>query len=286
MKIPFIFLITYLISSSFEIRTKMEKKILKTKQTYADTITVEGVAFQDNCIAFEEGYSFILQISQTSLNYPLLINEKINIVEETDSSVSIPCTCISNKGASYLNCTLDKNLASTNYNNKNFRVQKTNDLKFDCTASGSIESETCLLKAFDYDDTITYHNLYDVVSNEQNNTYVIDYGVRTKGDIYVKFDTFVIGEGPQITLDGTEINKCEEIPYDDNEDEGQFMKCTVSKEQFDVDGYKSYPVIVINQCGYEEYPGINVIIMNSNQNHSFRLKVTFSFLILVLAFIF
>ena len=37
--------------------------------------------------------------------------------------------------------------------------------------------------------------------------------------IYVKFDTFVIGEDPLITLDWFEIKNCEELSYDEIEDE-------------------------------------------------------------------
>jgi len=111
------------------------------------------------------------------------------------------------------------------------------------TAITIAESYGEKLKGFDIDETITYHSLYDVLSSDQNHTYVINYENRDEGEIWVKFDTFLMGEGPQITLDGNEIKKCEEISYPDEEDEGEYIKCTVTKTQFPVEKYASYNVI-------------------------------------------
>ena len=72
-----------------------------------------------------------------------------------------------------------------------------------------------------------------------------------------------MGEDPLITLDGTEIKNCEELSYNDNEDEGQFIKCNITKEQFDVDNYQKKNVVVINQCNGEEYPGITVVLIKN-----------------------
>ena len=282
-----IILLTTLFTLSTEIKTIMSNKIKKKTESlqttnYGNTITIESVTFEDTCYALSEGYSFLLSITQTDQNYPLIINNKIYLILESDSSISIPCSCISNKGSSYLNCTLDEDLKSTNYNNKNFRIKKSDNIEFPCTKIGSVTEEKCLIKSFDLTDTITYHNLYDVISKEQNNTYVIDFGNVDNGTIYVKFDTFVMGEGPLITLDGTEIKNCKEIPYEDNEDEGQFIKCVVSKEQFDVDNYQKKNVVVINQCDGEEYPGITVVLMKSKGNYERFVKFSFwSFVILV-----
>ena len=261
----------------------MSKKIEKSKkQTYADTVTVEGVSYLDNCADISEGYYFLLEISQSSDNYPLIVND-ITLVQEDDDSVKSTCSCIANKGSTILNCTLDNDLTSTStsLNNKNFRVAKTSDTTFDCYESGSTTKETCLLKAFDIDDTITYHSLYDILSSDQNHTYLINYENRDEGEVWVKFDTFVMGEGPQITLDGTEIKKCEEIAYADNEDEGEYIMCTVTKSQFPVEKYASYNVIVINQCGYEEYPGITVVLTDNLSNW---IKIGFSLFVLFALF--
>ena len=281
-----ILLFITLITISSSIKTKMSKKIQKSKlekATYANEITVESVSFQDNCISLEKDYSFTLEISQTSPNYPLLLNKIIYIIQESDSSISIPCTCIGTKGTNTLNCTLDEDLPSSNYNNEEFRVQSIQDTSFSCTASGNEESENCLIKSFDIDTTITYHNLYDILSNEQNNTYTIDYSNKKEGEIYVKFETFIMGEGPIVYLDETEIKKCEEIPYSDNEDEGQFIKCTVTESQFPVDNYVTHKVVVKNQCGYEEYPGITVVLLDSS-NFGNWIKVGFSLVLLLVLF--
>ena len=282
MKTYQIFLITTLITLTTQIKTEMSNKIKKSKTlqtTYGDIITIESIRFEDTCYALSEGYSFLLDITQTDSNYPLIINSEIYLILETDSSISIPCSCVSNKDSSYLNCTLDKDLSSTNYNNKNFRLKKSNDIEFSCSKSESVTIEKCLIKSFDISDTITYHNLYDVLSKEQNNTYVIDFGNVNYGIIYVKFDTFVMGEGPLITLDGTEIKNCEELSYNDNEDEGQFIKCNITKEQFDVDNYQKKNVVVINQCNGEEYPGITVVLMKSKGNYSKFINVNFLFVL-------
>ncbi len=285
MKYQQILLIS-LITISLSIKTKMSNKIEKSKKqdTSPDTITVESVSFLDNCANIGEGYYFLLEISQTSNDYPIILNQKISIVQEDDNNVKSPCTCIGNKGSNILNCTLDEDLGtkSTSYNNKNFRVAKIEDTKFDCYKSGSSTTkEECLLKGFDLDETITYHSLYDVLSSDQNHTYLINYENRDEGEIWVKFDTFLMGEGPQITLDGNEIKKCEEIAYPDEEDEGEYIKCTVTKAQFPVEKYASYNVIVINQCGYEEYPGITVVITD---NFSSWIKIGFSLLMLFVLF--
>lgn len=259
-------LIISLLSLTFEIKTKMSKKVQKSKQTYANEITVESVNFVENCMLIDSSYYFLLDISQTSSDYPLTITGKITLEQEDDSSVSATCNCGALQGSSILNCTLSSDLVSeTKYsslNQKNFRVAKLDDTTFSCTKIGSDTAETCKLNGFDYDDTVTFNTLYDILSTEQNNTYVINYGNSTEGQITVNFDTFVMGEGPDITLDGTVIKKCEETAYEDNEDEGQYIKCTITKEQFPVDNYASYQVIVMNQCGYEEYPGITVVINN------------------------
>ena len=284
MKYQQILLIS-LLTISLSIKTKMSNKIEKSKKqdtSYADTITVESVSFLDNCASIGEGYYFLLEISQTSNEYPIILND-ISIVQEDDNNVKSSCSCIGNKGSNILNCTLDGDLGtkSSDNNNKNFRVAKISDTQFDCYKSGSTTKEKCLLKGFDIDETITYHSLYDVLSSDQNHTYLINYENRDEGEIWVKFDTFLMGEGPQITLDGNEIKKCEEISYPDEEDEGEYIKCTVTKTQFPVEKYASYNVIVINQCGYEEYPGITVVITD---NFSSWIKIGFSLLMLFVLF--
>ena len=242
-------------------KTKSKKKTLQ-KTEYANTITIKSIKFEDTCFALSKEYFFFLEISQTNSNYPLIINNKFYLILESDSSISIPCSCKSNKGSSYLNCTLNEDLEKTNYNNKKFRLKKSNEIEFSCSKDNK-KIEKCLIKNFDISNTITYHNLYDVVSKEQNKTYFFDFGIINEGILYVKFDTFVIGEGPLITLDGKEINNCEEIPYNDNEYEGNFIKCIISKKQFDVESFEEKNVVVINQCGSKEYPGIKVYIMKS-----------------------
>ena len=280
-----LFLISTTISIKKEMSNKIQKTQKKTKVTYADTITIDSVTFTDNCYALEEGYTFTLDITQTKTNYPLSINNKIYLESIDNSADDISCTCTSKAGSDILECTLDEGPSTTKLNNKEFRVKSiTSDTTFPCYATGSNEKETCLLKAFDYDDSITYHNLFDVLSNEQNHTYSIDYSVKNEGDIYVKFDTFLMGEGPKVTLDGTEIQDCDEIPYSDNEDEGQFIVCTVKQSQFPVTDYETYTVIVENQCGYQEYPGIKVAILNSKKSSSsnilkFGLSILFVFML-------
>ncbi len=281
-----ILLLITLITISTSLKTKMTKKIQKSKLSkaqYANEITVESVSFQDNCYALQKDYSFTLEISQTSPNYPLILNKVIYIVQESDSSNSLPCTCVGTKGTNTLNCTLDEDLPSSNYNNEEFRVQSIQDTSFSCTASGSEESENCLIKGFNIDTSVTYHNLYDVLSSEQNHTYTIDYGTKKEGEIYVKFDTFVMGEGPIINLGDDEIKKCEEIAYSDNEDEGEFIKCTVTESQFPVDNYVTHNVVVKNQCGYEEYPGITVVLLDSS-NFGNWIKVGFGLALLFVLF--
>ena len=281
-----ILLLITLITISTSLKTKMTKKIQKSKLSkaqYANEITVESVSFQDNCYALQKDYSFTLEISQTSPNYPLILNKVIYIVQESDSSNSLPCTCVGTKGTNTLNCTLDEDLPSSNYNNEEFRVQSIQDTSFSCTASGSEESENCLIKAFNIDTSVTYHNLYDVLSSEQNHTYTIDYSTKKEGEIYVKFDTFVMGEGPIINLGDDEIKKCEEIAYSDNEDEGEFIKCTVTESQFPVDNYVTHNVVVKNQCGYEEYPGITVVLLDSS-NFGNWIKVGFGLALLFVLF--
>ena len=283
-----ILLLLILITTTTSLKTKMSKKIQKKKtslqqSSYADEITVESISFQDNCYALEKGYSFTMEISQTSQNYPLILNKIIYIIQESNSQNSIPCTCIGTRGTNTLNCTLDDDLPSTNYNNEEFRVKSIEDTTFSCTSSENGNSENCLIKSFDIDTSITYHNLYDILSSEQNHTYTIDYGVRKEGDIYIKFDTFIMGEGPEVNLDGSEIKKCEEIAYDDNEDEGQFIKCTITESQFPVDNYVNHNVIVKNQCGYDEYPGITVVLLDSS-NFGRWVNVGISLLFLIALF--
>ena len=283
-------IILFLISSTFSIRKEMSKKIQKakkstTKDTYSNTVTVDSVTFTDNCFAFEKGYTFILDISQTSNNYPISLTNEIYLQSVDNTEDDIPCTCTASAGSNTLECVLDKDPSTTKLNNKEFKVKAVeSDNTFSCYATGSTKKETCLLKAFDYDDSITYHNLYDILSSEQNHTYSIDYTVKNEGDIYVKFDTFVMGEGPTVTLDGTEIKYCDEIAYSDNEDEGEYIVCTIKQSQFPVADYETYTVIVENQCGYEEYPGIKVAILNTHTSSSNILKFGLSLLFVFMLF--
>ena len=103
MKTYQIILITTLITLTTQIKTEMSNKIKKSKTlqtTYGDIITIESIRFEDTCYALSEGYSFLLDITQTDSNYPLIINSEIYLILETDSSISIPCSCVSNKDSS------------------------------------------------------------------------------------------------------------------------------------------------------------------------------------------
>ena len=280
-------LILLLITTTLQIKKEMSKKFKKTqktKVTYSNTVTIDSVTFTDNCYALSEGYTFTLDITQTSSNYPISLKDVIYLESVDNSANDISCTCTGKAGTNTLECVLDEDPSTTKLNNKEFRVKAIkSDTTFSCYASGSTNKDTCLLKAFDYDDTITYHNLYDILSSEQNHTYSIDYTVKNEGDIYVKFDTFIMGEGPSVTLDGTEIKYCDEIAYSDNEDEGEYIVCTVKQSQFPVVDYETYTVIVENQCGYEEYPGIKVAIINSKSSSN-ALKIGLSLLFVLMLF--
>ena len=265
--------IYFLISLTVSLSIKTTKKTtLKTQKiTYGNEITLKSVNFQDNCYALDEGYTFEIEMKQTSSNYALILEKMIYLQQVSNPDNLIPCTCISNINSNTLNCSLDEAPSTTNLNNKEFKIKEMNDIEFPCVSSQGKNIQTCLLKSFDLDETITYHNLYDVLSGDQNSSYIINYNNKKEGEIYIKFETFLMGESPDITLNGVTINNCEEISYPDEEDEGEFVKCTISKNQFPMSG--TYNVIVINQCGYEEYPGIDVVIIGGENNTNVDSKV-------------
>jgi hypothetical protein len=118
------------------------------------------------------------------------------------------------------------------------------------------------------------HKGYDMVTLDGFNN-INDVLFLLKSNVYISEEL--------LNLDDDEIKKCEEIAYSDNEDEGEFIKCTVTESQFPVDNYVTHNVVVKNQCGYEEYPGITVVLLDSS-NFGNWIKVGFGLALLFVLF--
>ena len=100
-------LILLLITTTLQIKKEMSKKIKKsqkTKVTYSNTVTIDSVTFTDNCYALSEGYTFTLDITQTSSNYPISLKDVIYLESVDNSADDISCTCTGNAGTNTLEC--------------------------------------------------------------------------------------------------------------------------------------------------------------------------------------
>ena len=247
-------------------------------QKYVNIIEVRDFFFND-CDIKNPIYKFIIFINQTSNEYSININHIFKLESINNSKNNIKINCEGKTENDRLYCNFNKQiLIESGYKYKIKDIIK--EISFNCSKKNSNIIEKCVLLPFKTNFQIDYIKYFDIIPEQNNKTYLVDFRKNEILNFNIKTDNYILNEQPEILINDTKI-KCNQIENKERKGFGKNLECVVNRNNINYNFTNRFNVIM-NKCGIKTPTHIYVVILN----HSNFNKPLIDIIILFIFFIF